>query len=305
MGNITLAVLAAGIGSRYGASIKQLERVGPSGEVIMDYSIHDAIQAGFDRVVFIVRRDIFDEFMEVIGNRMEKKLRALGVKWDYAFQSMEDLPAGRTKPWGTGEAILACRELLDGPFAVINADDYYGKDAMVKAYSFLASHRSEDTAGYGMVGFVLKNTLSEEGGVTRGICATDGAGHLTDVTETRNIVKVPGGAAALRDGVPVPLDGDSLVSMNLWMLTPQFVRLLDDGFAAFRRDLADPVKDEYLLPEIIGRLVRAKKATVQVLPTEGQWYGITYRADCKTVAGAFRDMVAAGIYQTDLYADLK
>ncbi len=305
MSEITLVVLAAGIGSRYGATVKQLERVGPSGEIIMDYSVHDAIEAGFDRVVFIVRRDIYDDFMEVAGSRLEARFRALGISWDYAFQSTEDLPAGRTKPWGTGQAVLACAELIRGPFAVINADDYYGKDAMAKAYAFLAGHRPEDGADYGMVGFVLKNTLSEEGGVTRGLCATDGAGYLTDVAETRNIIKVPGGAAVRRpDGALRLLDGDSLVSMNLWMLTPQFVGLLDGGFRAFREGLADPVKDEYLLPDIIGRLVRAKKARVKVLPTEGQWYGITYPADRRPVAEAIRAMVEAGVYQADLFADL-
>ena len=304
MGNITLVVLAAGIGARYGASIKQLERVGPAGEIIMDYSVHDAIRAGFDRVVFIVRRDIFGDFMEVIGGRMEAKLRALGVSWDYAFQSMEDLPAGRVKPWGTGQAILACKDLLTGPFAVINADDFYGKDAFVKAYSFLAAHRPEEEHSYGMVGFVLKNTLSEVGGVTRGVCATDGTGYLADVKETRNIVKVPGGAAVREGDSLRPLDGNSLVSMNLWMLTPQFVELLDGGFAAFRAGMADPLRDEYLLPDIIGRLVRAKKATVKVLPTGGQWYGITYQADRQPVAAAIRAMVEAGEYREDLFSDL-
>lgn len=305
MGNITLVVLAAGIGSRYGASVKQLERVGPSGEIIMDYSIHDALRAGFDRVICIVRRDIFGDFMDVIGSRMERKLRSLGVRWDYAFQSTEDLPAGRTRPWGTGEAILTCKELLDGPFAVINADDYYGQDAMEKAYSFLASHRPEEDARYGMVGFVLKNTLSKEGGVTRGICATDGAGHLTDVKETRNIVRTPDGSAVRTpEGLLLPLDGDSLVSMNLWMLTPQFAQRLEEGFRLFREGLKDPMKEEYLLPEIIGRMVRAGEATVDVLPTDGQWYGITYQADRRPVAEAIRAMVEAGTYQEDLYADL-
>ena len=302
--DITLVVLAAGIGSRYGAGVKQLEHVGPTGEIIMDYSVHDAIKAGFNRVVFIIRRDIYDDFLEAIGHRLEAKFRALGVKWDYAFQELTDPPEGRTKPWGTGQAVLCCKDLLDGPFAVINADDYYGKTAFQKAYEFLSGYRADEPGTYGMIGFVLKNTLSEAGGVTRGVCTVDGDGYLTDIVETRSIVKTTDGAAAqTADGLR-PLDQESLVSMNMWMLTPDFVARLEGGFAAFRAGMADPKKDEYLLPEIVGRLLRAKKATVQVLPSEDQWFGITYHEDRAAVVEAFRDLIARGEYAPDLFSDM-
>ena len=302
--DITLAVLAAGIGSRYGAGIKQLERVGPSGEIIMDYSIHDAIRAGFNRVIFIIRPDIYEDFREVIGDRLEAKFRALGVKWDYAFQELADMPAGRTKPWGTGQAVLACRDLLDGPFAVINADDYYGASAYRKAYEFLSGSRPEEPGRFGMVGFILKNTLSDAGAVTRGVCTVDGNGYLTNIVETRHIVKTPAGAEAQSPAGVKVLDGDSLVSMNMWMLTPAFVDALAGGFERFKANMADPLRDEYLLPDIVDRMLQAGLATVQVLPSEDRWFGITYQEDKAGVTEGIRDLVAQGLYPEDLFSDL-
>ncbi len=303
--DITLVVLAAGIGSRYGAGIKQLESVGPNGELIIDYSIHDAIEAGFDRVVFIIRKDIYDDFMEVIGDRMEVRFRELGVKWAYAFQEAENMPEGRTKPWGTGQAILCCKELLDGPFAVINADDYYGKQAYVQAFDFLSAYRPEESELYGMVGFVLKNTLSEVGGVTRGVCAVDENRYLTDIRETHNIVKTPEGAAVREDDGLRPLDGDGLVSMNLWMLPSAFMDGLEAGFEAFKESMGDPLKDEYLLPEIVGQLLREHKVRVKVLSTDDKWFGMTYREDREPVAAAFSRLIEAGVYRADdLFGDL-
>ncbi len=300
----TLVVLAAGIGARYGAGIKQLEQMGPNGEVIMDYSVHDAVQAGFDRVVFIIRRDIYEDFQQVLGRRLERALRPLGVRVDYAFQELTDPPAGRVKPWGTGQAILCCRELLDGPFAVINADDYYGKDAYKKAYAFL-TEGAGDPDRYGMIGFVLKNTLSDAGGVTRGVCHMDAAGYLTDITETRNIVRTDTGAAVKTAEGLTALDGESLVSMNMWMLTPRFAEGLEEGFAAFRAHMTDPVKEEYLLPEIIGSLLREHRAAVKVLPTDEQWFGITYQQDRAPVKAAFQRLIDGGVYRPDLFSDLK
>ena len=300
----TLVVLAAGIGARYGAGIKQLEQMGPNGEVIMDYSVHDAVQAGFDRVVFIIRRDIYDDFQQVLGRRLEQALRPLGVRVDYAFQELTDPPAGRVKPWGTGQAILCCRELLDGPFAVINADDYYGKDAYKKAHAFL-TEGAGDPDRYGMIGFVLKNTLSDAGGVTRGVCHMDTAGYLTDIAETRNIVRTDTGAAVKTAEGLTALDGESLVSMNMWMLTPRFVDGLEAGFAAFRARMTDPVKEEYLLPEIIGGLLREHRAAVKVLPTDEQWFGITYQQDRAPVKAAFQRLIDRGVYRPDLFSDLK
>ena len=303
--DITLVVLAAGIGSRYGAGIKQLEHVGPGGEIIMDYSVHDAIRAGFNRVVFILRPDIREEFMEAIGNRMEARFQALGVKWAYAYQETKDLPEGRTKPWGTGQAVLCCAPLLDGPFAVINADDYYGKQAFQLAYEFLSGYRPEEPGRYGMIGFVLKNTLSDVGGVTRGVCEVDGDGDLAKVTETRGIVRTADGGAAVPDGDGWrQLDPDSLVSMNMWLLTPAFLDGLGARFDAFRAGLADPRKGEFLLPEIVDAMVKEGRATVRVLRTTDQWFGITYQEDRTPVTEAFRDLIARGEYSADLFSDL-
>ena len=301
----TLLIMAAGIGSRFGGGIKQLEPVGPDGEIIMDYSIHDAIEAGFNRIVFIIRRDIEQDFRDVIGNRIEKVCFALGVETAYAFQEMDDIPAGETlpeerkKPWGTGQAVLAARELIHGPFAVINADDYYGKEAYRKLHDFLCRPHGE--TDFCMAGFVLGNTLSDNGSVTRGICAMNESGYLTDVVETHNIEKTESGAVA--NGVPIPLDAH--VSMNMWGLTPRFMEMLESGFHAFFQGLKNPLKDEYLLPIYIGELLREHRITVKVLETQDKWYGVTYKADKGTVAQAMKDMTEKGVYKTPLFSDLK
>ena len=296
--DVTLVILAAGLGSRFGG-VKQLAAVGPGGEAIIDYSIHDAIRAGFTKIVFILRRDIFEDFMETLGHRMEEVFLAHGVKWEYVFQEMGDVPEGRTKPWGTGHALLACEPVLQEPFAVINADDYYGREAYDKAADFL---RRCDPAkdAYGMVGFVLKNTLSDNGGVTRGVCDQDENGMLAGIRETHDIVKTADGAAA--DGGA--LDVESLVSMNLWMLTPAFVARLGDGFAAFRAGMKNPLKDEYLLPEIVDRLLKSGEATVEVLRTEDKWFGVTYQEDLPTVREAIAALHDRGVYHEPLYADI-
>ena len=301
----TLVVLAAGMGARYGAGIKQLEPVGPNGELIIDYSIHDAVEAGFDRVVFILRKDILDDFRAVIGDRLERVFGALGIRWDYVFQSMDDLPAGRTKPWGTGQAILACRDVLDGPFAVINADDYYGKGAYRMAHDFLtAGEKTPDR--YGLIGFVLKNTLSEAGGVNRGVCQVDEAGFLTGIEETRHIIKTADGAAVMQDdGMLRPLDRSSLVSMNFLMLTPSFAEGLQARFDAFRANTPDPLKDEFLLPIILGDMIREGRATVRVLPTDESWFGVTYHEDAPAVRAAIVRLIDRGVYREDLFSDLQ
>ncbi|MBR5380341.1 MAG: nucleotidyltransferase [Clostridia bacterium] len=293
----TLAILAAGIGSRFGGGIKQLEPVGPGREIIIDYSIHDAIKAGFNKLVFIIRRDIEDDFREMIGDRIEKKCAELGVEVCYAFQQLNDVPIpvpeGRKKPWGTGHAVLACRDVISEPFAVINADDYYGKEGFEKAARFL------ETGGYGLVGYVLKNTLSDNGGVTRGICRVAEDGSLTGVDETHDIVKTPGGAEA--NGVP--LDLDALVSMNFWCLPASFIAELQKGFPEFLQGMTNPLKDEYLLPTIVDGLVK-KGERVSVLPTHDKWFGVTYKEDKQAVVDSFKALYAAGEYQTDLYADI-
>ena len=306
MKKTTLVVMAAGIGSRFGGGIKQLEPVGPSGEIIIDYSIHDAIEAGFDKVVFIIRKDLEKDFREVIGDRMEKHIETA-----YAFQELNDLPTGftkpegRTKPWGTGQAILCCKDLVKEPFAVINADDYYGKEAFVKVHDYLVEdHDSEGPMEFCMAGFLLGNTLSENGGVTRGICSVDEKNHLTRVTETRNIVKTENGAAIqVEDGTLKPVDDQCPVSMNMWGLTPAFLKTLEEGFVEFLKECGpEDLKKEYLLPTIVDKLIKEQKADVAVLKTHDTWFGVTYQEDKEKVTEAFSDLVRQGAYAENLYA---
>lgn len=299
---ITLLIMAAGIGSRFGGGVKQLAPVGVNGEIIMDYSIHDAIEAGFNRIIFVIRKDIEADFREVIGGRVEEICRRCNVEVVYAYQDLQDIPGvvpeGRTKPWGTGHAVLAARDLIDSPFAVINADDYYGKGAYRLLHDFLVSN--QDESAFAMAGFVLKNTLSDNGSVTRGICQTEG-GMLKGVVETYNIVKTPTGAAV--DDTPV--DINSLVSMNMWALTGKFVTLLKEGFEVFLQNLKNPLKDEFLLPIYIDQLLQEKRVSVKVLETPDQWFGVTYKEDREAVMQAMRKLIEDGVYQPDLYGDLK
>ena len=297
----TLLIMAAGIGSRFGGGIKQLELVDEQGHIIMDYSIHDAIEAGFNKVIFIIRKDIEEEFREVIGSRISAICAEHNVTVDYAFQDINDipgeLPAGRTKPWGTGQAVLAAKDLITTPFIVINADDYYGKVGFKAVHNYLVEGGKSC-----MAGFVLKNTLSDNGGVTRGICRMDADHNLTEVDETKNIVKTVDGAEA--DGVK--LDVDSLVSMNMWGLTPDFLQTLEKGFAEFFKEEvpANPLKAEYLIPIYIGELLKKDQMSVKVLRTNDTWYGMTYHEDVAAVKESFRQMLAEGVYKEDLFADL-
>lgn len=298
-----LVIMAAGIGSRFGGGIKQLESVGPNGEIIMDYSIHDALEAGFNKIVFIIRRDIESDFRAIIGDRIEAICAKRGVEVAYAFQSLDavpegvTVPEGRSKPWGTGQAVLAAKDVVDRPFVVINADDYYGKEAFVKLHAFLTDDNKKDT--YAMAGFILKNTLSENGGVTRGVCQMDENGYLTNVVETSNIVKTAEGAEV--DGVSV--DAHSLVSMNMWGLRPEFMETLEQGFREFFRGAAveNPLKAEYLLPIYIGQLLRQGQVRVQVLQTGDKWFGVTYREDKPAVMESFRRLIEAGVYTAPLF----
>lgn len=301
--DISLVVLAAGLGSRFGG-VKQLAPVGPSGEVIIDYSIHDAIAAGFTKIVFILREDIFADFREVLGNRLEERFRALGVKWEYVFQKLEEAPEGRTKPWGTGQALLACKGALHEPFAVINADDYYGCEAYEKAADFLRAMDPAKPMDFGMVGFILQNTLSDNGGVTRGVCTRNADGYLTKIVETSNIVRTADGAAVQEEAALRSIDVDSLVSMNMWMLTPAFLDVLGGGFAAFRKTLKNQLKDEYLLPSVVDELLQAGRATVRVLSTGERWFGVTYKEDLPAVQNAIRALHDKGVYSEPLYGDL-
>lgn len=303
-----LVVMAAGIGSRYGKGIKQLAKVGPCGEVIMDYSVHDALAAGFEKIVFIIRRDIEQEFRAVIGKRIE---RIADVS--YVFQELGDLPEGfscpetRKKPWGTGQAVLAAKGEIDCPFAVINADDYYGKSAFFRLHDYLRNMGDEETdkEQIAMVSYRLRNTLSDNGGVTRGICEIDQENHLTGIRETRNIVRTDEGASVrLPDGTMKPLDPDAGVSMNMWGMNDSFIGLLERGFAGFLSNEGKNDGSEYLLPTFINELIQKGEVQVNVLRSEDSWFGVTYQEDRPLVEEAFRRMTEEKIYGRNLYADL-
>ena len=297
-----LLVMAAGIGSRFGGGIKQLAAVDSCNHIIMDYSIHDAIAAGFNKVIFVIRKDIEADFKEAIGNRIEAICAANNVEVAYGFQSLENVPGevpeGRTKPWGTGQAVLAAKDSIDCPFCVINADDYYGKEAFVKIHDYLVSGEKD----FCMAGFILRNTLSDNGGVTRGISKVDENGYLTEVVETSDIMKTPTGASV--NGKEI--DADSYVSMNFWGLTPEFIQTLDDNFKVFFEKTVptNPLKAEYLLPILIGDLLKEGKTRVKVLETKDKWFGVTYAEDKPLVIESFAKLIAEGIYKEDLYSDL-
>ncbi len=277
------------------------------------FCIHDAIEAGFNKIVFIIRKDIKDAFKEAIGDCIEKICKDLDVEIAYAYQELNELPEGvehpaeRTKPWGTGQAVLACKEVLHEPFAVINADDYYGKEAFVKLHDFLVGYTPEKANQFCMAGFILKNTLSENGAVTRGICETNEEGYLTAVHETSNIVKTPEGAAVDNDGQLTSINAESYASMNMWGLTPEFMQTLEDGFKEFFANMGnkDIMKAEYLLPIYIDELLQAGRVSVKVLDTNDKWFGVTYKEDKDYVVKSFANLIEAGVYQKDLFEDLK
>lgn len=317
MKKTTLLIMAAGIGSRFGGGIKQLEPVGLHNEIIMDYSIHDAIEAGFNKIIFVIRKDIEADFRERIGNRVKAVCDRLGVETAYAFQALEDipaaysLPAGRTKPWGTGQAVLAAKALLHEPFMVINADDYYGKEAFRQLHDWLILDHADSAIA--MAGFILKNTLSDHGGVTRGVCKVEnGHTHVVDVVETTDIIKTVKGGKIGAEANGVVLDPDSYVSMNMWGFpakeghAPAFMTVLENGWETFFRTAVptNPMKAEYLLPTLVGSLLRNDKCTVKVLETNDHWFGVTYKEDKAAVVASFQRLIAEGVYQESLYADL-
>lgn len=311
--------MAAGIGSRFGGGIKQLEPVGLHDEIIMDYSIHDAIEAGFNKIVFVIRKDIEEDFRERIGVRIEALCKKLNVEVAYAFQDLHAIPEGfavpedRTKPWGTGQAVLAAKDLIHEPFIVINADDYYGKEAFQQLHSWLLEEHEDNAIS--MAGFILKNTLSDNGGVTRGICkVAEGHTHLSDVVETGNIVKkvdAEGKIGAEADGVE--LDPESYVSMNMWGFpakegcAPAFMGVLEREFRIFFEQAvpANPQKAEYLLPTLIGGMLREGICTVKVLETRDKWFGVTYKEDKAAVVESFRKLIKDGVYEEELYRDVE
>lgn len=303
--NTTLVVMAAGMGSRFGGGIKQLEPLGPNGEVLMLYSIYDAIQAGFNKVVFITRKELLDTFEELVTSKVKSSIEV-----EYVFQEIDDLPEGfhcpegRVKPWGTGQAILTCKDIVKEPFLVINADDYYGKVAFDEIHKYLVdSGKSTDTYDFCMAGFILGNTLSDNGAVTRGVCSLDDKGNLSDVNETENIVRTVSGAGIeAEDGSVIPIACDNKVSMNMWGFTPEIFNELETGFIEFLKNpKLNPVKGEYLLPTIVDNLIKLGKAQVKVLETNDKWFGVTYKDDKECVKQALKDLVENGAYPNKLF----
>ena len=306
MKKTALVIMAAGIGSRFGGGIKQLEPVGQGGEIIMDYSIHDALEAGFDRIVFVIRRDLEKDFREVIGDRIEKIAPV-----SYAFQELDDIPSGftvpqdRKKPWGTGQAVLSVRDIVNEPFLVINADDYYGKEVFKKIHDYMTGDMDENAPVYDicMGGFILANTLSDNGGVTRGVCEVGEDEILRAVRETYNIIKTADGLTASdKEGNPVTVREDQHVSMNMWGLTPAFIKELERGFPEFLSGLKEgDLKSEYLLPTIIDQMIKDGRARVKVLETRDHWFGVTYKEDKEGVAESIRALISQGVYPEKLF----
>lgn len=301
----TLVIMAAGIGSRFGG-LKQLASVGMGGEPIIHFSLFDAIEAGFGRVIFIIKKEIEEEFRERIGNPLEGKIQV-----SYAFQSLEDLPngyqvpEGRAKPWGTSHAILCAKALIDGPFAIINADDYYGKDAFHVMADWLQNHQDDALYRCSMVGYQIENTLTDNGYVTRGVCQTKG-GRLLTIEERLRIEKHGDRIEYTEDdgGSWNPIEPGTTVSMNLWGFSPGVLQELEDRFPRFLDQALreNPLKAEYLLPRVIGDLVEEKRATVEVLHSKDKWYGVTYQEDLEPVAMAIQSMQKQGFYPLQLHA---
>ncbi len=302
----TLVVMAAGMGSRYGG-LKQIDPVGPNGEIIIDYSIYDAVKAGFGKVIFIIKRELKDTFHEVIGERVSKYIDV-----EYVFQDLTDLPEGysvpeeRVKPWGTGHAVLSARDAIDGPFAVINADDFYGFGAFDALAKFLTSvDESADPARFALAGYIIENTLTENGTVARGVCEINDKNLMTDIVERTKIKKFPDGPKYTEDDGATwnDIPGGSIVSMNTWGFTPAFMDALKAGFPAFLDNAMknNPLKGEYFLPSVVDSMVKAGTAEVEVLTTGERWYGVTYKEDKPTVKAAIAAMIADGKYPEKLW----
>ena len=302
-----LVVMAAGMGSRYGG-LKQIDPVGSHGEAILDYSLFDAYEAGFETAVIIIKEAIRADFMETVGKRLEQS--PLQIR--YAYQELDKLPAGytvpaeRTKPWGTSHAVLCAREAIDGaPFAVINADDYYGKSAYKAIYDALCKARDGEKLDYCMVGYQLGKTVTENGSVARGVCYADEQGFLTEIIERTRIEKYDGGIHFTEDGEHwTDLREDTIVSMNMWGFTPSFLKEIQDGFTAFldKTLVTNPLKGEYYLPLVVQNLLTGNRATVKVLTSPDKWYGVTYAADKPQVVAALRRMTEEGKYPDGLWS---
>lgn len=301
-----LVIMAAGMGSRYGG-LKQIDPIDEQGHIIMDFSIFDAKRAGFEKVVFIIKKENEDTFREAIGNRVEGLMEV-----SYVFQDINNIPEGfevpegRVKPWGTAHAVLSCIDEVDGPFAVINADDYYGRDAFQKIYDYLSTHEDDDKYRYTMVGYQLENTLTENGHVSRGVCEMNENSELVSVTERTRIEKKEAGAAYTEDdgATWISLPKNSIVSMNMWGFTASFLQEIKNGFPAFLEDglQTNPMKCEYYLPKVVSDLLAADKATVTVLTSADKWYGVTYKEDKPFVVAAIKNMKENGLYPEKLWS---
>lgn len=302
----SLVIMAAGIGTRFKGGVKQLKNVGPCGETLMEYSVYDAIEAGFNRIVFIIRRDIEDLFNEMAGDRIRQMCAQKDVEMVCAYQDKNHLPGGfvcpedRTKPWGTGHALLSCKGLLDGGFVVINADDYYGKDAYKIMADFLDEDHSEETV-YGLAGFRLGNTVSEYGGVTRGLCRVDDAGWLTEIQETKNVRKLPDGVGVETEHDVRMIDVETPVSMNMWAFSADVLDKLEKRFVKFLANGgAESLTSEFLIPIEVDGMLRDDGVRVKVIPTPGQWYGMTFQEDVPVVQEALKQMAEEGRYPLPL-----
>ena len=301
-----LVVMAAGMGSRYGG-MKQIDPVGPSGQVIIDYSLYDARRAGFETVIFVIKHEIEDAFKAAIGDRVSKVMKV-----EYAFQQLEELPdgfavpEGRAKPWGTCHAVLAAKHLIHGPFAVINADDYYGPEAFQVIYDYLSTHQDGEVYDYCMVSYLLKNSVSENGSVARGVCEANPDGTLAAVTERTCIETYPGGIHFTENGGDTwqDLAPDTPVSMNLWGFGQSFLEEAEARFAGWLSENLpkNPLKCEYFLPLVVSELLAEGKATVKLLHSTDKWYGVTYREDKPVVVNAIAQKIADGLYPADLWA---
>ncbi|MBQ9060464.1 MAG: nucleotidyltransferase [Firmicutes bacterium] len=301
----TLIIMAAGMGSRYGG-LKQVEKMTDTGEIILDFSLYDAMMAGFKRAVFVIRQEHRDIFRELVDERAGRFMEI-----EYAYQKLDDIPEGvvipegREKPWGTGHAIYACRDLIDGPFAVINADDYYGPQGFVDIYDYLTSHEDDDKMKLCMAGYILGNTITENGHVARGVCQMDGDNFLTSITERTMIMQRPEGISFTEDEGKswTVLPDDTLVSMNFWGLSGGMIRAIGGGMAEFfeTRVPENPLKSEYLLPTIIDGLIRSGKAEVKVLPCHEKWCGVTYKEDKEAVKAELQSKKDKGLYPEKLW----
>lgn len=302
-----LVIMAAGMGSRYGG-LKQIDPVDDQGHIIMDFSIFDAKRAGFEKVVFIIKRENEADFKEAIGDRLSKVMEV-----EYVYQELNNIPEGfevpaeRVKPWGTGHAVLSCIDKVDGPFAVINADDYYGRDAFQVIYDYLSTHEDDDKYRYTMVGYELGNTVTDNGHVARGICTMDENGELVGIQERTKIEKRDGGIAFTEDdgATWTSVPADTIVSMNMWGFTKSILEELKAGFPAFLEEglKVNPLKCEYFLPTVVSNLKENGKATVAVLTSKDKWYGVTYKEDKPVVVAAMQKMKDDGLYPEKLWGD--